>query len=78
MGVTWTFDPLGRMTTEANALGAFTYLYDGQTNRVASVAYPNGQSSTYTWVTSRMDPLDRQSTYTYAANGIDLLERGRE
>jgi len=47
--VTWTFDSLGRMTSEANALGTFTYGYDGVTNRLATVTYPNGQTSAYSY-----------------------------
>jgi YD repeat-containing protein len=49
VGVTWTFDALGRIATEANSLGTFTYGYDGPTDRIASVAYPNGQTSTFSY-----------------------------
>jgi RHS repeat-associated protein len=45
--VTWTFDALGRTTSETNALGIFIYTYDGPTRRVATVTYPNSQTSTY-------------------------------
>jgi YD repeat-containing protein len=48
--VDWTFDALGRVTSEANLLGAFTYTYDGVTNRLATVTYPNDQTSTYTYL----------------------------
>jgi RHS repeat-associated protein len=48
-GSAWTYDELGRIETETNALGAFTYTYDGLSNRMASAAYPNGQTSSYTW-----------------------------
>jgi RHS repeat-associated protein len=46
-GVTWTFDALGRVMSETNALGTFTYTYDGATTRVATLSYPNGQTSMY-------------------------------
>jgi RHS repeat-associated protein len=49
VGVTWTFDALGRLTNEANVLGTFTYSYDGATARIASVTYPNQQTSTYSY-----------------------------
>jgi YD repeat-containing protein len=39
------FDSLGRVTSETNVLGTFTYTYDGPTGRVATVAYPNQQTS---------------------------------
>jgi RHS repeat-associated protein len=48
--VTWTFDALGRVTTEANLLGTFTCTYDGPTSRLATVTYPNGQTSTYSYL----------------------------
>ncbi len=41
------YDPLGRVTTETNVLGTFTYGYDGVTSRLATVSYPNGQTSAY-------------------------------
>ena len=47
--VAWTFDALGRVTSEANVLGTFTYTYDGPTARVATVTYPNGQTSQYAY-----------------------------
>ena len=42
--VTWAFDALGRVTSEQNVLGTFTYTYDGVTSRLATVSYPNGQT----------------------------------
>ena len=48
--VTRTFDALGRVTSEANVLGTFTYTYDGVSGRVGAVAYPNGQTSAYTYL----------------------------
>lgn len=53
--VTWTFDALGRVTSETNLLGAFSYAYDGVTNRLATVTYPNGQTSTYSYFDSAGD-----------------------
>jgi YD repeat-containing protein len=47
--VTWAFDALGRVTSEVNVLGTFTYTYDGTTARVATVTYPNNQTSTYSY-----------------------------
>lgn len=38
-----TFDPLGRVSQETNALGSFTYDYDGATRRLLSTLMPGGQ-----------------------------------
>lgn len=46
---TQTYDVLGRVITEANAPGRFTYGYDGASSRLTSVTYPNGQTSTYAY-----------------------------
>jgi RHS repeat-associated protein len=53
--VDWTFDALGRVTSEENLLGEFTYTYDGVTNRLATVTYPNGQTSTYSYLDDEND-----------------------
>ena len=47
--MTVTYDTLGRIATETNNLGAFTYAYLNQTNRLSSVTYPNGQVTNYTY-----------------------------
>ncbi len=53
--VTWAFDALGRVTSEKNVLGTFTYGYDGVTSRLASVACPNGQTSSYSYLPNAQD-----------------------
>jgi RHS repeat-associated protein len=53
--VDWTFDALGRVTSEENLLGEFDYTYDGVTNRLSSVTYPNGQTSTYSYLNNAGD-----------------------
>ena len=53
--VTWVFDALARVTSEANVLGTFTYTYDGVTRRMATVTYPNGQTSTYSYLPTNQD-----------------------
>ena len=42
-GSTVTLDAAGRVTSETNALGAFTYTYDGNSFRETSQTCPNGQ-----------------------------------
>ncbi len=46
---TQAFDALGRLTTLGNALGSFTYTYEGVTGRPASLTYPNGQQTTWAY-----------------------------
>lgn len=52
---TWTFDALGRPVTETNALGSFVYTYDGFAARPASVEYPNGQTTTFSYLSTTED-----------------------
>jgi RHS repeat-associated protein len=53
--VDWTFDALGRVTSEDNLLGEFTYTYHGVTNRLNTVTYPNGQTSSYSYLDNEQD-----------------------
>lgn len=53
--VTWSFDALGRVSSETNLLGMFAYDYDGATARLATVTYPNGQTSHYTYLPTAQD-----------------------
>ena len=46
---TWTFDALARLTSETSVLGTFLYGYDGLTERIASVTYPNDQASYFSY-----------------------------
>ena len=55
VAVSLTYDALGRVTQEANALGTFAYGYDGPTGRLATVTYPNGQTSTYSYLPAGED-----------------------
>src|SRR5204863_410418 len=44
---TWTFDSLGRVSTDANKLGTLTSTYVGVTNRLSKIADPGGASANY-------------------------------
>ncbi len=53
----WTFDAMGRVTTELNPLGTFNYAYIDNTagsskgvNRLASITYPNSQVTNFSWL----------------------------
>lgn len=70
---TRTYDALGRVTTETNALGTFANGYVGATHRRQSVTYPNGQTTTYSYSGTTGDM--RQREITNERTGGDLLSR---
>jgi RHS repeat-associated protein len=83
--MTLEFDPLGRLSAEQNVLGTFTYTYEGLTPRIATITYPNGQTSSYTYFPTdgdhRLQTIHHKypngatlskSDYTYDAAG-DIL-----
>ena len=43
------------MTTEVNVLGTFAYTYEGVSGRLATVTYPNAQTSTYSYLPTAQD-----------------------
>jgi RHS repeat-associated protein len=47
--VSYKYDALSRMVSQFNMMGNFTFAYQGVTGRLATVTYPNGQTSTYTY-----------------------------
>jgi RHS repeat-associated protein len=54
-GTEITYDTLGRVSTLEFPIGTFEYTFDGQTSRVASVTYPNDQTTTYTYFNNAGD-----------------------
>ena len=68
---TWTFDALGRVSAETNLMGTFTYAYDSVTARLASVTYPNGQTSAYTYLGNAGDRRLQRIHHQYP-NGSTL------
>ena len=47
---TWNYDTLGRLQSEVDSIiGTFTFAYDGVSARLQQLAYPNGQTSTYSY-----------------------------
>src|SRR5262249_2955132 len=47
---TWSYDGYNRVATLVDPIGTFAWAYDGATSRVAQLTYPNGQTSTYTYL----------------------------
>ncbi len=50
-GVTsnWSYDQQGRLQSQGDPIGTFTYAYVSNSGRVQTVTYPNGQTTTYAY-----------------------------
>jgi len=72
---TTTFDALGRPIIVANALGTFNYGYVDATPRIASEAYPNGQTNLYSYYNIVGDKRLMQIQHLYP-NGSLLSANG--
>jgi RHS repeat-associated protein len=66
-------DALGRISSVTNALGAFTYQYDGVSNRLAEVDGPNGRKSLFTYFDALQD-LRLQEIKNLAPDGSVLSQ----
>jgi YD repeat-containing protein len=73
VAATQAYDALGRVTTETNVLGLFTYGYDGVTARLASVTYPNCQTSSYTYFGNVGDR--RLQTIQHQKSDLSILSK---
>lgn len=62
------YDSLGRMTSASNPLGSFSYSYVGATPRLSSIAYPNGQSTTFSYYGTTGDLRLQQISHLSATN----------
>jgi RHS repeat-associated protein len=67
------YDAAGRMFEAKNALGKFTYTPDGNSDRLASQNYPNGQTATYTYDQLPNDLLLTKITNTGSGPGSALI-----
>ena len=69
--LTLTYDPLGRVEREVNALGTFDYTFDGVSGRLTTVTYPNNQTSAYTYYPAAQDHRLQMIHHRYP-NGATL------
>lgn len=81
--VTQTFDSLGRPDVLTSPVGTFTPAYVGTTGRLASLTYPNGQTSIYSYLPVaqdlRLQTIPRQGAGRGHAVEVRLrLRRGRQ
>jgi RHS repeat-associated protein len=65
----WTYDAISRVTAESNVLGSFGYNYVDDTSgsskgttRLASINYPNGQVTNFSWYDNTGDQRLQQIT----------------
>ena len=66
---TWSYDAMSRVTGEVNALGTFAYNYVDDTpgsskgtTRLASIGYPNSQTTKFSWYPTANDERLQQIT----------------
>ena len=78
------YDASGRLKLMSNSLGRFDYTYDGGSERLSAVSYPNGQRSEYAYhgnigdqllqrVTHLLPGGAKLSEFTYAYNALDQI-----
>jgi RHS repeat-associated protein len=77
-GATRTYDQAGRMIGETNALGAFTYSYDGASARLLTNTSPNGQSLERSYAGNLEDRLLQRITHKVGATPVSEFFYGRD
>lgn len=73
VAVRHTYDAAGRMTRMTNALGGFDFTFDGATERLSGVNYPNGQRSEFAYAGNLREQLLQRVTH-FLPNGAKLSE----
>jgi RHS repeat-associated protein len=69
------FDPAGRVTGVTNALGAFTFAYDGASARITSAALPNSQTMAFGYEGDANDRRLNRITHTRGSTALsEFLE----
>jgi RHS repeat-associated protein len=66
----WTFDALGRVTSETNPLGSFAMTYVRATNRLSTLRYPNGQTTMFSYFDNRGDQQLQQIKHQTSTQGL--------
>jgi RHS repeat-associated protein len=73
-----TYDAAGRIASATNALGAFTYGYDGSSGRLASLALPNGQTEERSYGSNLEDLTLQRITHKVGATPVSEFLYGRD
>jgi RHS repeat-associated protein len=78
VAATKSFDAAGRLAGESNALGAFSYSYDGSSPRLASELFPNGETGTWTYLANTQDDELQQIAYAQGTTPISTFIYGHD
>ncbi len=70
VSVQTTFDTLGRVSLITNVLGTFSNSYVGDTFRLSSVSYPNGQGSSFSFFDTNNDLRLQTILNTNSSNAV--------
>jgi RHS repeat-associated protein len=73
---TRAFDAAGRITSASNALGSFTYAYDGVSIRVVSESYPNGLATAASYGSNLQDFTLQKLAYSVGAAPVSQFTYG--
>jgi RHS repeat-associated protein len=73
-----SLDISGRIVGVTNALGAFTYLYDGSSHRMTSETYPNGLTAELAYGNDLQDHLLNRISYKVGATAVSEFIYGRD
>ena len=75
---TRVFDAVDRVVSASNALGSFTYAYDGGSDRLLSRSDPNGQTASASYGADVQDFTLRQLTHAVGATPVSQFTYGRD
>src|SRR5207244_487871 len=64
------YDAAGRVVRESNALGSFSYIYDGSSHRILSETFPNSQTITRSYGNLLQDLTLQRITHQIGAAPI--------
>ena len=73
-----TYDAAGRVIGETNALGSFSYAYDGSSDRLLSESFPNGQTTTHTYASLLQDLALQRITHQVGPMPLSEFVYGRD
>jgi len=73
-----TYDAAGRVVAATNALGAFTYAYDGSSGRLLTNTLPNGQTEERSYGNNLQDRTLQRITHKVGATPLSEFLYGRD
>jgi RHS repeat-associated protein len=73
-----TYDAASRITSITNALGSFSYAYEGASPRLTSRSFPNGQTEEHSYGGNLLDHTLQRITHRLGATPISEFSYGRD